>query len=87
MFHGRDCPHCRAMDPIVDRLIDDGMNIEKLEVWHNEDNAKEMRKFSGIIRKVCDGDLGVPAFLDIDGKRAICGECSYDELKKWIKNG
>lgn len=84
MFHGRECPHCRVMHPIVDKLIEEGMDIEKLEVWHDDNNADEMRKFSEVIMKACGTDLGVPTFLDKEGNRAICGEVSYAELKKWI---
>ena len=85
MFHGRECPHCRVMHPIVDRLIAEGCNIKKLEVWHDENNTKKMREFSNIITKASGGDLPVPTFLDIEGQRAICGEMSYTDLKKWIK--
>jgi thiol-disulfide isomerase/thioredoxin len=84
MFHGRECPHCRVMHPIVDRLIAEGCRIEKLEVWHDENNAKKMRDFSDIIRAASGGDLPVPTFLDQAGKRAICGEMSYEDLKQWI---
>jgi hypothetical protein len=84
MFHGKECPHCQAMHPIVDKLIKEGMEIEKLEVWHDENNANEMRKFSQIISKACGGDLGVPTFLDKDKERATCGELSYQDLKEWI---
>ncbi len=84
MFHGRECPHCHAMHPIVNKLIGEGASIEKLEIWHDEGNADEMRKFSEIITKACGGDLGVPTFLDKEGNRAICGELSYIALKQWI---
>lgn len=84
MFHGAECPHCQAMTSIVDKLIEEGMNIEKLEVWHDDNNAKKMKGFSVIITKACEGDLGVPAFVDEENNRAICGECSYLELKEWI---
>ena len=87
MFHGRECPHCKVMHPIVNRLIREGAKIEKLEVWHDEKNAEEMRKSGELIRKVCDGDLGTPTFLDKKKGRAICGEIPYEELKKWIKKG
>lgn len=84
MFHGEECPHCQAMHPIVDKLIKEGINIEKFEVWHNENNADDMRKFSEVIIKACGGDLGVPVFLDKENDKVICGEISYIELKKWI---
>lgn len=84
MFHGQECPHCRVMQPIVDRLISEEYNIEKLEVWHNENNANKMRSFAEIITAACGGDLAVPTFLDEENKKAICGEMSYEDLKKWI---
>ncbi len=86
MFHGRECPHCRAMHPIVDKIIAEGGDIEKLEVWHDDDNAKKMRTFSKIITSACGGDLAVPSFLDQTEGRAICGEMSYKDLKQWINN-
>jgi len=85
MFHGQECPHCRVMHPLVDRLIAAGYNIEKLEVWHDENNAEKMREFSDIITKASGGDLPVPTFLDVEGRRAICGEMSYTDLKQWIE--
>ena len=84
MFHGRECPHCQAMLLIVDKLIKEGINIEKLEVWHDEKNAKAMREYSEVIKKACGGDLGVPVFVDKENNRAICGETSYSALKEWI---
>jgi ribosomal protein S27AE len=87
MYRGEECPHCHVMMPIVDRLIKDGFDIEKKEVWHNEKNAEEMRSNKEIILRDCDNNLGVPCFLSLKTKRAMCGECSYEELKKWlIKN-
>jgi glutaredoxin len=87
MFYGQECPHCHVMEHIVDKLVGEGKDIEKLEVWHNEENAKEMRKCSEPIMKACQGDLGVPVFLDKDKNRAICGELSYERLKEWISKG
>lgn len=87
MFHGRECPHCAVMHPIVDRLIKEGFVFTELEVWHDEKNAEEMRKYAKIIMENCDNDLGVPTFLDKEGKRATCGEMSYEDLKAWINQG
>lgn len=84
MFYGQECPHCRVMQPIVDKLIEEGNDIEKLEVWHNDGNAAKMREFSEIITEAGGGDLAVPTFLDKESSRAICGEISYENLKKWI---
>ena len=84
MFHGQECPHCRVMHPIVDKLISEGYDIIKFEVWHNENNANKMRGYAKIITEASGGDLAVPTFLDEKGERAICGEMSYENLKQWI---
>ena len=83
-FYGIECPHCVTMEIIVDKLISEGFNIKKLEVWHNENNANEMRKYAKIITEASGGDLAVPTFLDKENERAICGEMSYEDLKQWI---
>ena len=85
MYRGEECPHCRVMSPIVDRLIKDGFEIEKKEVWHDEENAEDMRSNQEIILRDCDGSLGVPCFLSKKTDRATCGEMSYEELKNWLK--
>ena len=87
MFHGQECPHCRVMHPIVDKIISEGIDIEKKEVWHDEANAEEMRNFSEIISEACGGGLCVPAFVDEEKNRNICGEIPYEELKEWINKG
>lgn len=84
MFYGAECPHCRVMHPIVDKLIAEGIDIEKLEVWHNDSNANKMRESSEVIMAAGGGDLAVPTFFDFAGNRAICGEMSYEDLKQWI---
>lgn len=86
MFHGRECPHCAVMHPVVDKLISEGFVFEKLEVWHDKKNADQMRSHAKVIMTACDGDLSVPTFFDKENNRAICGEMSLSELKSWIKN-
>ncbi len=84
MFYGAECPHCNAMMPLVERLEkEEGVKIEKLEVWHNERNADRMRKYGKIIMEASGGILGTPAFIDEKGKKALCGEVPYEELKAW----
>ena len=84
MFHGASCPHCHHMMLIVDKLIKEGFEIEKLEVWENPENAKKMRGFKDIIIPACGDGLGVPAFVNPEKRKAVCGESSYEELKKWM---
>lgn len=84
-FHGADCPHCMRMMPIVIKLEKKlGIQVQKLEVWYNEENAEKMRKYADIIMEAAGGDLGVPAFVDVNNKEAICGEMTEGDLKKWI---
>ncbi|MQY57460.1 hypothetical protein GH140_04610, partial [bacterium] len=65
MFWARECPHCKNMMPLVDRLIDEeGIEIEKLEIWHNEENADLMRSYKDVIAPKCGGQLRTPTFFD-----------------------
>jgi thiol-disulfide isomerase/thioredoxin len=84
MFHGRECPHCRAMMPIVDRLIAEaGTAVDKQEVWHDEANADRMRSYKSVLSPKCGGQLRVPAFINIETNDALCGEVPYETLKAW----
>lgn len=84
MFHGQDCPHCHAMMPLVDQLEKElNIKVERKEVWNNDENAEEMRKYTNLIGPACGGDLGVPAFVNLENKTALCGETNYENLKLW----
>jgi len=84
MFYGAECPHCKVMMPLVERLEKEtGIKIEKLEVWHDEKNANLMRKHEKAIVQASGGIFGTPAFIASNEKRALCGEMPYEELKKW----
>jgi hypothetical protein len=85
MFHGASCPHCHKTMPHVDRLIKEGVEIEKKEVWENDKNAEKMRGFKDLIVPACGDGLGVPSFVDVENKKAICGEQTYEELKAWLE--
>ena len=78
-FYGLECPHCIIMEVIVDKLISEGINIKKVEVWHNKENDK-------ILEKLDCGDEscgGVPFLLNQNTNKTICGESSYNEVKEW----
>jgi thiol-disulfide isomerase/thioredoxin len=77
-FYGTECSHCIAMQPSIDRLERElGVKVEKIEVWHNEANARTMQKYD---RGFCGG---VPFFYNEATGEWICGETSYEDLKKW----
>jgi len=86
MFHGRECPHCRAMMPLVEKLVQEtGIAVERLEVWHDEKNADLMRSFRPAIAAKCGGQLRVPTFIDPDSSDVMCGEVPYETLKAWAQ--
>lgn len=88
MFWGRECPHCHAMMPFVDKLEkEEKTKFERLEVWHDAKNAERMRKLAGVIKDACGGELGTPAFYNESTKKALCGEVDYETLKEWALMG
>jgi atypical dual specificity phosphatase len=77
-FYGQECPHCLKMAPLIERLATEAsIEIEKYEVWHSEENIKKMQEHD---TGMCGG---VPFFVNTETKSFICGETSYEELKKW----
>jgi hypothetical protein len=66
------------MAPLVERLEgEENVNIAKLEVWHNEANAKVMKEYD---KGYCGG---VPFFFNKKTGKWICGSADYEGLKKW----
>ncbi len=62
----------------MERLGDEiGIKIERLEVWHNEANAKRMKEYD---KGYCGG---VPFFYNKKTEKWICGAVDYERLKKW----
>ena len=86
MFHGRECLHCKAMIPLVEKIAQEtGVVVERLEVWHDEKNADLMRSFRPLISAKCGGQLRVPTFLDPGSSDVLCGEVPYEALKAWAQ--
>ncbi len=76
-FYGETCSHCIKIMPIVDKLLEEGVKIEKKEVWKSEENAALMAPFA-------DGKCpGVPFFMNTDSEQWICGEADEETLRKW----
>jgi len=78
-FYGIECPHCEKMLPLVDRLErEERVNVEKLESWHNDENQRKLEEIPE--QAECGG---VPFLYNTDSKKWICGEDTYENLKKW----
>lgn len=78
-YYGEECPHCHNMMPVVDKLIGEGIKIEKRETWHNQENAKHLEKIDG---GKCGG---VPYFYNDETKDSICGATSEDRIREWAQ--
>jgi len=77
-FYGLECPHCIAMESLVDKLVSEGFPVTKMEVWHNKENQE---KLTGLdVGQKCGG---VPFFFNENNQKSICGEVKYEELKNW----
>jgi len=80
-FYGLDCPHCVPVEKHVDRLISEGVNIKKLEVWNNKENDKLMEELD-TGENMCGG---VPLLMNQITGKTICGEATYIEVKNWAE--
>ncbi len=78
-FYGLECPHCLIVEKHVDSLIAEGINIKKIEVWHNKENDEMLMNLD----LKDDNCGGVPFFLNQKTGKTICGEATYKEIKKW----
>jgi len=79
-FYGTECEHCKRMAPLVEKLEKDlKIEITKLEVWHNQENATILKKHD---KDMCGG---VPFFINTKTNKFICGAATYEQLKKWAQ--
>jgi thiol-disulfide isomerase/thioredoxin len=84
MFHGKECPHCKKMMPLIEKLEKESdIRFEKYEVWHDEKNADLMRSYRDVLAPKCGGQLRVPTFFNPETSDVMCGEVEYDKLKDW----
>ncbi len=81
-FYGLECPYCVEAEKNVDDLIKEGFDIQKLEVWYDEDN-------SNLLEELDSGDRscgGIPFFINRKTGKTICGDTPYDKVKKWAED-
>lgn len=76
-FYGTECIHCHKMEPLIEKLEkEEKIKVQKLEVWHNQENAKKWKEND---QGFCGG---VPLFINTETGKKICGSMSYLNLKK-----
>lgn len=79
-FYGEECPHCMKMRVLSNKLLEEHpeVKLERKEVWHNKENM-------ALVMEYDKGDAcgGVPFYYNSDNGEWLCGEVTYDELKKW----
>ena len=85
-FYGTECVHCKEMEPLIEKLNKGHkIKITRVEVWHNSENAKLLKKYD----KDEDGNEfcgGVPFFFNEKNGKKICGNTSFEKLKAWAKS-
>jgi hypothetical protein len=67
-------------DLVVRLKKEEGIEVESIEVWHNQENEKRL---IALDKDFCGG---VPFFYNENTKKWICGEASYEELKAWAQD-
>ena len=77
-FYGTECVHCNEMNPMLEQLQKDlNVKIRKVEVWHNEENAR-------LLEELDKGRCGaVPFFFNKKTGKFLCGAQDYETVKKW----
>jgi hypothetical protein len=80
-FYGIDCPHCVDTEKCVDRLVGEGLDIKKVEVYQNKENDKWLMELD-VGENICGG---VPFFLNQHTGKTICGEVTYRQIKNWAE--
>ena len=84
-FYGGECPDCTLIAPSVDKLEkEDGIDVEKVEVWNNKENKKRMESLQELYNKECKGNFSLPSFYDPESHRLICEPLSYEVLRAWV---
>lgn len=81
LFYGKECPHCAKEEKyleVLEKELGENINIQKYEVWHNDENNKLLTKVRNTLN---DKAEGVP--FTIIGNKYFNGY--NDEIGKEIK--
>ena len=79
-FYGQECPHCDRIRKTLDDVEKEiGMEVTRVEIWHDSDNEKLMEKYD---KGFCGG---VPFLYNTESEGWICGEATKEQLVAWAK--
>jgi glutaredoxin len=79
-FYGQECPHCERIRKTLDDVEKEiGMEVTRVEIWHDSDNEKLMEKYD---KGFCGG---VPFLYNTESEGWICGEATKEQLVAWAK--
>lgn len=75
-FFGKECLASHEMNPIIDQLeLESGMQIDRLEVWHDEQNSDIFHRID------TTRSFSTPFFINLKTGRWACGVISHDTLR------
>ena len=77
-FHSVGCAFCKQIDPIVEKLNNEGYDILRLDL-SEKDNQGLHRE----IENKYDLRCGTPFLVDGSNGNNICGKATEDMIKKW----
>ena len=86
IFYGEECPHCEAEQEYLKKLqkeYGDDLKINKIEVWHNEENSEFLEK---VKKALNDKEQGVP--YTVVGMSSLLGynDSLQSDIKDMIEN-
>lgn len=77
-FYGTECAPCKKIAALIERLAaEEGIVVERFEVWHNSKNAELMMQYAA---GKC---ASVPFLINKNTGEYICGDTDYERLKRW----
>ena len=78
-FYSVGCAFCKKTEPIVDKLIEDGHNILKLDL-KEADNQGLKKELHQQYNKQC----GTPWFINAETGHQVCGYREEDVIQRWV---
>ena len=88
-YYGQECQFCHnVLKYISDNKVDQKIKINSLEVYHNEQNKKELKEISRICPEIISksGSIGVPVAFVVNENKCYTGEPDIiDKLKSMLQ--